>query len=328
MLRVVTYHRIDDPHRTPLLDPKLISATPEVFEQHIRFLAKNYDVVAMADVLAAVEHGHALPKRALLITFDDAYCDFKEFAWPCLKHHTLPATVFVPTAYPDDEQRMFWWDRLYSVVKSTSVAQLNLAPVGTIALTTNEAKERAIRQLQHHVKLLPHTAAMKFVDDVCAALGNGVHPGKTVLGWDELRALVREGVTLGPHTQTHPLMTRLTREQLQREILGAHQDMARELGEVLPIFCYPNGSHNDDVVDMLRQEGFTLAFTVVDGHNDLRSDDLLRLHRTNITRKSSLPVLRIRLQRWFTYIDRWRHRKQKSEPTLTPNAPTGMTEFS
>src|SRR3712207_2813854 len=117
LLRVLTYHRVDEPDAQPTLYPGLISATPAAFEQQMRYLSKHYNVVSMAEVLAAFQ-GAALPPRSVLVTFDDAYRDFAEHAWPTLRRYRLPATVFVPTAFPDRPQRIFWWDQLYHAVNT------------------------------------------------------------------------------------------------------------------------------------------------------------------------------------------------------------------
>jgi peptidoglycan/xylan/chitin deacetylase (PgdA/CDA1 family) len=113
MLRVLTYHRVADPRDTPMLHPGLISATPTAFVQQMGYVARHYRVVSMAEVLQAVLKGTALPRRAVLLTFDDAYHDFGDIAWPILNRYRLPVTLFVATGYPNRPERAFWWDRLY-----------------------------------------------------------------------------------------------------------------------------------------------------------------------------------------------------------------------
>ena len=41
----------------------------------------------------------AVPGKPIVITFDDAYLDFYDNAWPLLQHYGFPATVFVPTGH-------------------------------------------------------------------------------------------------------------------------------------------------------------------------------------------------------------------------------------
>ncbi len=308
MLRVLTYHRIADPKDAPHLDPRLISASPTEFARQVHFLAASYRVLSLEDVLVAFETRRPLPRRAVLITFDDAYRDFMEVAWPILQAHRTPATVFVPTAYPDRPERAFWWDRLHRCCTDPSRPALVLPRLGTFPLHTHEERMVAKRAAALLVKSLPHDHGTALVEEICDQLGEDDTPHPSVLGWDELRMIGRDNVSLCPHTQWHPLLTRVSPARARGEVSASMADMRRELGPVLPVFAYPDGAHDDDAVEVLHSEGFTLAFTQVDGHNDPRRSDPLRLRRTNITPRTTLPLLRLRLQTWFTHVDRWRHR--------------------
>src|SRR2546427_3135347 len=145
MLRVLTYHRVADPKDGLALNPFLISATPATFARQMRYLAEHYHVVAMEEVLRAVEQGVHLPSRSILLTFDDAYCDFGEIAWPILKRYRLPVTLFVPTAYPDQAARSFWWDRLYRAVAYTSLTELRDTELGALSLDTVSHRRGSLR---------------------------------------------------------------------------------------------------------------------------------------------------------------------------------------
>ncbi len=310
-LRVLTYHRVADPQKSPMLDPRLISATPVTFEQQIRHLAKYYKVVSLEEVLNAVEKGTRLPNRAVLVTFDDAYCDFTDYAWPILKRYRLPATMFVPTAYPDHPDRAFWWDRLYRAFSSTSQIDLDPTPIGPLPLRSPEERRQSLKRLQNHVKTLAHAEAMALVDAICLKLDSRRITQKSVLSWEELRQLAKEGVTLGAHTKTHPILTQLPPKQVREEISSSQQDLKREIGTVLPVFCYPDCAHNEDIVSVLNDEGFVLAFTGLDGHNDMSTAQYLRLRRTSITRRTSPAIFRLRLLHLVSYVDMWRHRNKQ-----------------
>src|SRR5262245_12968027 len=98
-LRVLTYHRVDEPNANPWMDPGLISAAPEAFEAQMKYLAANYQPVSALDVIHAYEtdRQHTLPDRAVIVTFDDGYGDFAKYAWPILKLYHIPTILFVPT---------------------------------------------------------------------------------------------------------------------------------------------------------------------------------------------------------------------------------------
>ena len=288
LLRVVTYHRIGDPQEKSYLNPQQISATTAGFEAQMRFLADAYQVVSMEQVLNAIYNGARLPKKAVLITFDDACCDVKENAWPILKKYKLPATVFIPTAYPGHPERTFWWDTLYRSVIMTDRKEL-ASPVGNISLASDEEKRLGVRTLQQYVKTLSNDDAMTAVADISHTLnGKPKQTYKTVLDWDELRQLAQEGLDFGGHTQTHPILTQLSLDAVRKEVSGSLADLQRELGDVLPSFAYPNGNHNDDIINIMREAGYQIAFSTLDGFSNLNRVNPFSIHRTNITRRTTL----------------------------------------
>jgi len=310
MLRVLTYHRVANLNDAPTLHPQIISATPANFEKQMRLVAVKYQAVSMPQVLETIAKKTSLPPRAILITFDDAYFDFGT-AWSILKSLKMTATLFVPTAYPDHPERAFWWDRLYRAMMNSSRRELRSAPLGVLPLADAKMRAESLKRVQNHIKNISHRDATALVDEVCEKLDSKPLVQKSVLSWKELRQLAKEGVTMCAHTQTHPIMTQLTSEDLRREVVGSQDDLKREVGATLPIFCYPSGSHDDAVVKVLREEKFTVAFTTMKGQNDLRTADLLRLRRTNMTRRTSLPIFRVKLLRWGSYVDRWRQKRKQ-----------------
>jgi peptidoglycan/xylan/chitin deacetylase (PgdA/CDA1 family) len=298
LLAVLTYHRVDDPSTSPLLYPGLISAQPAEFEEQMRFLASQCRPISLTELLA-VRRGEArLEPRSVLVTFDDGYRDFAEHAWPVLKCHGIPATLFVPTAYPGNPDRAFWWDRLYGALVSTGPRGPIATPVGELPLATAADRLQAFRRLRGQLQALSHEGAMGLVDEVCAVLGAPT-PASAVLGWPELRALVADGVVLAPHSRSHPLLDRLPREAVRDEIVGSLEDLEREIGVAPPVFAYPGGAQDAYVAGILEGAGFEVAFATTRGTNDLRRADWLRLRRINVGRASGLPLIRAQLLPWW-----------------------------
>jgi len=303
LLRVLTYHRVEEPDAHPALYPGLISTTPDVFGQQMDYLAANYHVISVRELIEVYRTGGVLPPRSVTITFDDACHDFAEYAWPILKRYRLPVTLFVPTAFPDHPEQTFWWDRLYQALASTSRDHL-ATPEGQLPLARMAKRLQAHKRLWDYVKSRPHAEAMAWVAQVCDELG-APRPEHNVLSWEALRRLVREGVTLGAHTQTHPLMNRVSLDEARAEAVGSLRDLEREIGAALPVFAYPSGGVNDEIVRLLEREGFTLAFTTMPGINDLGKVHPLRLRRINVGQRTNLTVLRAQLLPWTIYLNRW-----------------------
>jgi glycosyltransferase involved in cell wall biosynthesis/peptidoglycan/xylan/chitin deacetylase (PgdA/CDA1 family) len=95
-LPVLLYHHVGPP--VPGSYPSL-TVTPGRFEAQVRWLSRSgYQSIMPAEWLAYCHDGAPLPPKPVMITFDDAYADSAEHAFPVLRHFGFGATVFVPTA--------------------------------------------------------------------------------------------------------------------------------------------------------------------------------------------------------------------------------------
>ena len=67
-------------------------------------------------------------------------------------------------------------------------------------------------------------------------------PVQPLLDWEQLGALYEAGVGLGAHTCTHPRLTTLAGDSLEREIVASKQRLTHELGVDAKTFAYPYGA--------------------------------------------------------------------------------------
>jgi len=296
-LAVLMYHRVLELGQAPTHDPTVVSATPAQFEEQIAFLAANVPLLSL-DELLAVRRGEAqAPPGAVVVTFDDAYFDFAKHAWPALRRHRVPVTLFVPTGFPGDPTRPFWWDHLHHALVTTQRRGAIATPFGELSLVSATDRTQTFRLLRDRLKATPHHQAMAILDGVTAQL-EVAPPDGSVLNWDELRRLAGEGVVLAPHGQTHALLDWLSAEEALEEIRGSVTDLEREIGSAPRVFAYPAGGLTEGVVELVKEEGFEIAFETIRGLNDLRRVDWLRLWRINVGRRSTLPLLRAQLLSW------------------------------
>lgn len=302
MLRVLTYHRIGEPAETPDLDPTLVSATPAAFARQMKHLVRWYRPVRLVDVLEAFTGGRPLPPRAVHVTFDDAYRDFAEVAWPVLRELDVPVTLFVPTAYPADSAKRLWWDRVHRA----AVAAPAVEPGGL-------GRPAMARRIRSFLRELPHDDAELLVSRWCEGRDEHASENRPMLDWDELRALHAQGVAMGAHTEHHVSLTRVGEQRARAELAGSLRALRREIGDVPEVVSYPYGMYDDRVVHVARAEGFVLGFTCDDGLSRPGAVDPLRLRRTNITPRTTPKVFAARMLPWFAHVDRWRHRHARAQ---------------
>lgn len=83
----------------------------------------------------------------------------------------------------------------------------------------------------------------------------------------EVREWLAAGQRIGSHTLTHPWLTRLPREQAQREIGLARRKLEDEFQVPVTDFCYPYGDWNPGVRDAVEEAGYRTATTTDFGVN-------------------------------------------------------------
>jgi peptidoglycan/xylan/chitin deacetylase (PgdA/CDA1 family) len=279
-LRVLLYHRLEAPP-APRADlaPDLVSASPARFQQQLRHLARFYHPIGADELLRALAGRHVLPRRAVLVTFDDGYRDFLEVAWPILKRYRIPAVLFVPTAFVDEPGRVFWWDALWQMLARTRRDCVTLPGRPVLPLASRDDRVAASRTVAEWLKTLTPSARAAALEQLAAQLGVRPEPTRAVLSWPELRGLAHDGVTVAAHSRTHELLDQLAGPDLTREVAGCRDDLIRELGSCPPLFAYPNGNCDGRTLDALDAAEFRAGFTVTRGFDRLRGADLLLLRR-------------------------------------------------
>lgn len=108
-LPILMYHRIAA-HGPEGLARYRVS--PENFERQLAYLKRHgYSGAGLDEwVYALSTQDGRLPGRRVCLTFDDGYRDFREHAWPLLKHYGFSATVFLPTDFIGGYAE---WDRSF-----------------------------------------------------------------------------------------------------------------------------------------------------------------------------------------------------------------------
>ena len=103
-LRILIYYKIN------AVPGNTLSTTPRLFACQMRFLKEHYTVITPAQLISVMTNGGTLPRKAVLLTFDDGYQDVYENAYPILKEMGFKAFIFPATdyigstkAFPHDE---------------------------------------------------------------------------------------------------------------------------------------------------------------------------------------------------------------------------------
>jgi peptidoglycan/xylan/chitin deacetylase (PgdA/CDA1 family) len=78
--------------------------------------------------------------------------------------------------------------------------------------------------------------------------------------WEELREVAERGVEIGAHTVSHPHLTRLSDDELERELVESKRRIEDELGRPARLLAYTYGEHDARVQNAVRRAGYAAAF--------------------------------------------------------------------
>ena len=93
-------------------DPSTV--TRRAFEDQLVFLKQQgYHVITLDQLLNFLEFKDQIPKKSVAITIDDNWNSFFEIAYPLLKSHQVPATLFVQMDLVGKKGALTWPDIRY-----------------------------------------------------------------------------------------------------------------------------------------------------------------------------------------------------------------------
>ena len=183
-------HRVVE-NRSDIPKQRELEVTLDWLEQKIlEYQKKGYTFVSIDNI------NHLSPFTSHLslfvcITFDDGYRDNYTLAYPLLKQHGIPFTVYVTTSFIDNQQPMWWYPNEQLGLSSDELKQLDADPLCTIGAHTvshpkldtltreqqyqeiAESKQALEDILGHEVRhfSFPHGAYNEETLDICHELG-------------------------------------------------------------------------------------------------------------------------------------------------------------
>jgi peptidoglycan/xylan/chitin deacetylase (PgdA/CDA1 family) len=295
-LTVVLYHRVVDPSGIGDLDPDLIDATPQEFDEQMAYLRRNFHPVGIEEVLAAHRGGPPLPRDSVLVTFDDGYLDNHDHALPILAKHGIRGLFFVSTGHVTDRS-LFWWEQISLLVRrsTSSSARLEYPRIEALDLSSPEAKVLATRKLNLVVKDYYGLDLDRFLAGVAKACGvswsdaeGRERADRSLMTWDQVRALRAAGMGVGSHTQSHRVLNTLPPAALEAELRQSRAMLEERLGEPVTTIAYPVGRSIKMLASARKAvaaAGYELGFTTTPGTNRMGNGaDAYDLRRLAIQR--------------------------------------------
>lgn len=254
----------------------------EKFDALLNRLSRVGTFLSLRELVTGLRERTPLPKRPIVLTFDDGYESNYRIAFPILRKYQAPASVFLATEFVF-KSKYLWTDRIEFSVAASPHSSFEVGDV-ELALTTPSDRQTALRSIKSTIKELEQEDLETNVEAWESRLGASLSEAKTVpetfrpLTTSQIQEMDGSGlVEFGAHTHHHRILGRCQPDTIREEVVTSRNLIRNCLGKPCDLFCYPNGQPGDfsEVsARILREEGFIAALTTVTGTNNQDSDPI------------------------------------------------------
>jgi peptidoglycan/xylan/chitin deacetylase (PgdA/CDA1 family) len=290
---VLMYHRVVDSDDT--LDQDVITANRDIFRMQVEYLSTKCNIINFEELGSYRNSNIPIPKRSVIITFDDGYRDNYEIAYPILKENKASAMIALATGFIGKKD-LFWWDKLSYCVHQTKASEVVSARLGKLCL---HDKEKAISRIQQSLKEATDQVKKEILDEILQKLNIPILlKNEVFLTWKDVREMSMHRISYAAHTVTHPILTRISLSEAKKEIKNSKQDIEREINREVNVFTYPNGKKEDmseGIDKFLKEHGFKFCLSTQYGTNRITTN-MFRLNRVGIERDDNMVLFKVKVR--------------------------------
>jgi peptidoglycan/xylan/chitin deacetylase (PgdA/CDA1 family)/glycosyltransferase involved in cell wall biosynthesis len=261
IVRILCFHNISD--KSDLAYP---SIKPELFYELIKYLNKEYDIIPISE-LQNCKQG---VKRPMLLTFDDGYRNFIEFALPVLKEFKAPAINNIIVDCVENE-RPFWTQRLnydlsyiFRNFRSIDFTWNGISIKNNLTVTSPQQISLAI-----YKKLLTfeQTIRENFLSEIENHFNIEKPDNWGLMNWSEIKTCSENNIIIGSHTMTHnTLITINEKFVLNFEIAESKRVIEKHLGKNIETIAFPNGIYDDRCIELAKEAGYKYLLTTKESY--------------------------------------------------------------
>jgi peptidoglycan/xylan/chitin deacetylase (PgdA/CDA1 family) len=259
---VIMYHSVAAGKNVGWIHPNN-RMTPTLFERHVRFLARRRRVISLFDLVSRLQSGIDPDPGTVVITFDDGYVDNLRVAYPILERYGLPATIFLPTAYIEEEKAP-WSDQLYSILQRRTKRRLVVHIGGAermFDLGRASAWKSAYAELASYLIALSFDERSKLLSEVAQQLKPLGNPARVTMNWYEVARISKRfpNVEVGSHSVNHTDLSAQERLNVLNELRLSKARLEDILGSAVRFFAFPYNRVAPGILGDLAELGYAAA---------------------------------------------------------------------
>ncbi|WP_405230017.1 polysaccharide deacetylase family protein [Lentisalinibacter sediminis] len=236
---------------------------------------KKFNFVSVEDVVKCLRGECTLPSRPVAVSVDDGFWDQAAVGARLFAEFDCPATYFVTTGFINKEN-WFWGSKVEFLLdqcdyRNTSRLHLDLDNSKEWPLRREVLEDEMIRALKLKSLDCINSTLNDWARELDVELPEEAPDKFAPASWASLRDLQKRGMKIGPHTYSHPILSRQNSNESRDEIARSASDLSNRLGQYSNVFCYPVGRAEDFGLREQRfaeDHGFLGAVSAIPGSVD------------------------------------------------------------
>jgi peptidoglycan/xylan/chitin deacetylase (PgdA/CDA1 family) len=268
---VLFYHGVEERIRDPRVQS--VHLPFSVFEQHISYLRKHFEIISLGDLLESFTQGYSLEPNQIVLTFDDGYKNNLTVVSPFLTSLNVPFSVFVSTRHISERLRFptyYVRAALYHCKQKTIRIFDKI-----IDISTDAKRTAALTSILGNVKRLPHDKVEKMLDEIISILPkdqwselDALYSSDEPMNWIDVRKLHDKGADVGSHSHDHFIFhDNQSKQEIDHQLMTSKKLISENIGGC-DFIAYPNGSKRDIFPGALArviESKYLLGFTTIPG---------------------------------------------------------------
>jgi peptidoglycan/xylan/chitin deacetylase (PgdA/CDA1 family) len=250
---------------------RLLEITPEFLDLTISLVKEmGFDFIAMDDVARRLNAGKQRPFAVL--TFDDGYRDNAEYALPILRRHSVPAILYVTTAFADGDGRLWWLELEEAIARLDRIVFRHNGRDFDLPARGVQEKWIAFDTVYWRLRSGSEEELLRVIGDLADAAGVGSSEltQGLCMDWAALASFASEpDIAIGAHTCTHPMLAKHDAQMVRSELLASREKIETTLKCAVRHLAYPVGdptSAGTRDFDLARAAEYETAVTTRPGH--------------------------------------------------------------
>ena len=245
LIVVLNLHQVS-PHENPFWPP----LHPVVFDNLLGFLEDNFELTLFRDLAKPTGR-----KPRVILSFDDGYYNFIEYALPLLKKRRVSANMNIIPSCVESGQPM-WNIQLYDFLNTAPLGLINdiHLPGFSFKLENNNSRDKLLYGLKisRFLKQRSRAERQEVWHNLETVMQKEEFSFTRMMGIDDVKEIADE-CEIGAHSYSHESMEFENNAFFEDDLKRCQTYFAEKLELPLDTYAFPNGSFRAEQVETLRK---------------------------------------------------------------------------